>query len=68
MAGTLELTSPATGQSLGSVPQSTVKDVVAAVERARAPQPLWALVPARARGEYLRRAAQAILDELDALA
>ena len=33
-----------------------------------APQPLWALVPVQARAGYLRRAATAILDELDALA
>jgi acyl-CoA reductase-like NAD-dependent aldehyde dehydrogenase len=32
------------------------------------PQPLWASVPAAARAGYLRRAAQALLDEVDALA
>src|SRR3954469_16511783 len=35
---------------------------------APSPQPLWALVPAAGRARYLRRAATAILDELDALA
>lgn len=39
-----------------------------AVERAAGPQPLWAAVPAAARARYLRRAAQAILDEVDDLA
>ena len=39
-----------------------------AAERARGPQPLWELVPAYARARYLRRAAQAILDEVEALA
>jgi acyl-CoA reductase-like NAD-dependent aldehyde dehydrogenase len=34
----------------------------------RSPQPLWSLVPAAGRARYLRRAATAILDELDALA
>lgn len=33
-----------------------------------APQPLWALVPVQSRAGYLRRAATAILDELDTLA
>ena len=32
------------------------------------PQPLWALVPPSARARYLRRLAQAILDEVDDLA
>jgi betaine-aldehyde dehydrogenase len=31
-------------------------------------QPLWAAVPAHARAQYLRRAAQAVLDDLDRLA
>jgi acyl-CoA reductase-like NAD-dependent aldehyde dehydrogenase len=39
-----------------------------AVRRAAGPQPLWAAVPPDARARYLRRAAQAILDELDDLA
>ena len=34
----------------------------------RSPQPLWSLVPATGRARYLRRAATAILDELDQLA
>jgi acyl-CoA reductase-like NAD-dependent aldehyde dehydrogenase len=32
------------------------------------PQPLWALVPPQGRARYLRKAATAILDELDGLA
>src|SRR5215207_11161013 len=39
-----------------------------AIDRAAAAQPLWALVPPRDRARYLRRAAKAVLDELDALA
>ena len=34
----------------------------------RGPQPLWASVPAPARAGYLRRAGQALLDEVDSLA
>ena len=39
-----------------------------AAARAAGPQPLWALVPPGARAAYVRRAAQAVLDELDPLA
>lgn len=35
---------------------------------ARGPQPLWASVPPAARARYLRRAAQAVLDEVESLA
>lgn len=41
---------------------------MSAVDVARGPQPLWAAVPVRARARYLKRTAQAILDELDDLA
>lgn len=43
-------------------------DATAAAARARGPQALWAIVPCAARGRHLRRAAQALLDELDELA
>ena len=39
-----------------------------AFDRAAAAQPLWALVVPRDRARYLRRAAMAVLDELDELA
>src|SRR5215212_11394530 len=39
-----------------------------AIDRAAAAQPLWALVAARDRARYLRRAAIALLDELEELA
>ncbi|MEA2292397.1 MAG: hypothetical protein QOE86_36 [Solirubrobacteraceae bacterium] len=39
-----------------------------AAGRAAGPQPLWALVPPEARARYLRRTAQALLDEVDELA
>jgi acyl-CoA reductase-like NAD-dependent aldehyde dehydrogenase len=38
------------------------------IDRAAAAQPLWALVAPRDRARYLRRAAMAVLDELDPLA
>jgi acyl-CoA reductase-like NAD-dependent aldehyde dehydrogenase len=39
-----------------------------AADRAAGPQPLWATVPPYARARYLRRAAQALLDEVETLA
>jgi acyl-CoA reductase-like NAD-dependent aldehyde dehydrogenase len=39
-----------------------------AVEAGRAAQPLWSLVPTAARARYVRRAAVAMLDELEDLA
>jgi acyl-CoA reductase-like NAD-dependent aldehyde dehydrogenase len=68
VSATLESRSPATGEPLGSVPVTPAEAVPEAVTRAAGPQPLWALVPAEARARYLRRTAQAILDELDPLA
>ena len=47
---------------------SEPNDVAAAARRACGPQPLWSHVLAPARGRYMRRAAQALLDELDVLA
>jgi acyl-CoA reductase-like NAD-dependent aldehyde dehydrogenase len=41
---------------------------VTAIDRAAAAQPLWALVAPRDRARYLRRAAMAVLDELEELA
>jgi acyl-CoA reductase-like NAD-dependent aldehyde dehydrogenase len=61
----LEIRSPVTGDVLGKVPERDAGEAVAA---ARVVQPLWAAVPRHARAHYLRRAAQAVLDELDRLA
>src|SRR5205814_7152121 len=60
--------SPATGELLGTVPSASLEDIAAAVRLARLAQPLWAAVPAAARARALRRAAQALLDEVEALA
>jgi acyl-CoA reductase-like NAD-dependent aldehyde dehydrogenase len=45
-----------------------MSDLQEAAAGAAGPQPLWALVPAEARARYLRRAAQATLDEVEAIA
>lgn len=61
----LEVRAPATGAALGTV---APVDPAAAAAAARVAQPLWALLPASGRARYVRRAAVAMLDELDALA
>ena len=48
-----ELTNPATGERLGSVPVGTAADVDAAVQAARAAFPKWRDTPAPARARYL---------------
>jgi acyl-CoA reductase-like NAD-dependent aldehyde dehydrogenase len=60
-----EVRAPATGAVLGTV---APVELAAAAAAARGAQPLWALLPAAGRARYVRRAAVAILDELDDLA
>jgi acyl-CoA reductase-like NAD-dependent aldehyde dehydrogenase len=64
---TIESRNPATGALLGSVtvtPPERVDEVVRAVGQV---QPLWALLRVGDRARYMRRMAQAIVDELDAI-
>jgi acyl-CoA reductase-like NAD-dependent aldehyde dehydrogenase len=59
---------PATGESLGSVtatPPAAITGVVGAVARV---QPRWALLRVKDRARYMRRMAQAVIDEFDGLA
>ncbi|HEV3001679.1 MAG TPA: aldehyde dehydrogenase family protein [Solirubrobacteraceae bacterium] len=58
---------PATGRQLGSVPVTAPGDVARAVEESAAVQPLWAQLRVTDRARYLRRAAQALIDERDEL-
>ena len=65
---TIESRNPATGALLGSVqstPPERIDEVVRAVAQV---QPLWALLRVEDRARYMRRMAQAIIDEFDALA
>ncbi len=58
---------PATGEVLGSVDvtePARVEEVVQAVARV---QPLWALLRVRDRARYMRRMAQAVIDDFDDL-
>jgi acyl-CoA reductase-like NAD-dependent aldehyde dehydrogenase len=64
---TFESRNPATGTVLGSVtvtPPERIDEVVGAVGQV---QPLWALLRIEDRARYMRRMAQAIIDELDEL-
>src|SRR3954451_13218456 len=68
MTATLESRSPATGERLGAVEAAHPGAGGGGPARAPVGQPLWANVPASARARYIRRAARAALDDLDALA
>ena len=67
MAATLESTSPATGEVLGSVPAGDEQAVARAVETAQAAYERWRLVPAPKRGEILFRFAHIVEREKAAL-
>src|SRR5438445_1924262 len=64
----LEIRDPARGEVLGSV-RATQPERVAEVVRAVAKvQPLWALLRVSDRARYMRRMAQAVIDDFDELA
>src|ERR687887_2055532 len=64
----LESFSPATGERVGAVPRIAPEEVQAIVDDVASVQPAWAQLPLSDRARYMRRAAQAIIDDLDALA
>jgi acyl-CoA reductase-like NAD-dependent aldehyde dehydrogenase len=66
--GELESFSPATGERIGAVPTVAPEDVQAIVDDVASVQPFWAQLPLGDRARYMRRAAQAIIDDLDGLA
>jgi acyl-CoA reductase-like NAD-dependent aldehyde dehydrogenase len=63
----LRARNPATGSLLGSVAATALGDVEPLVGAARKVQPLWALLRIEDRARYMRRVAQAIIDEFDEL-
>jgi acyl-CoA reductase-like NAD-dependent aldehyde dehydrogenase len=65
---TLRARNPATGAILGSVRATPPDEVEQVVDAARKVQPLWALLRVEDRARYMRRVAQAIIDEFDELA
>ena len=64
----LDSFNPATGELVGSVPTLAPEDVQAVVDDVTSVQPFWALLPLSDRARYMRRAAQAIIDDLDGIA
>jgi acyl-CoA reductase-like NAD-dependent aldehyde dehydrogenase len=66
--GELESFSPATGERIGSVSTVAPGEVQAIVDDVASVQPFWAQLPLSDRARYMRRAAQAIIDDLDGIA
>jgi acyl-CoA reductase-like NAD-dependent aldehyde dehydrogenase len=64
----LESFNPATGEYVGAVPTVTPGEVQAVVDDVAGVQPFWAQLPLADRARYMRRAAQAIIDDLDDIA
>jgi acyl-CoA reductase-like NAD-dependent aldehyde dehydrogenase len=67
-ASTLESFNPATGELVGSVATITPEQVQGVVDDVARLQPAWAELPARTRATYMRRAADALLDDIDEIA
>jgi acyl-CoA reductase-like NAD-dependent aldehyde dehydrogenase len=65
---TLESFNPASGELVGTVPTITPEQVQAVVDDVARVQPAWAELPPATRGTYMRRAAEALLAELDEVA
>jgi acyl-CoA reductase-like NAD-dependent aldehyde dehydrogenase len=59
---------PATGARLGEVPATSPENIEQVVAEVAKVQPLWALLRVEDRARYMRRVAQAVIDELDELA
>ena len=59
---------PATGEPLGSVTATTPAGIAEVVGEVAKVQPLWALLRVKDRARYMRRMAQAVIDDFDELA
>ena len=64
----LESFSPLDGKRLGAVPTVAPAQVQSVVDDVASVQPFWAQLPLVDRARYMRRAAQAIIDQIDELA
>jgi len=58
---------PATGELLGSVPATPPERIDEVVREIAKVQPLWALLRVKDRARYMRRMAQAVIDDFDEL-
>ncbi|HUB99890.1 MAG TPA: aldehyde dehydrogenase family protein [Solirubrobacterales bacterium] len=65
---TLESFNPATGELVGTVPTITPEQVQGVVDDVARIQPAWAGLPAKTRATYMRRSADALLDDIDEIA
>ena len=65
---TLESFNPATGELVGSVATITPDEVQAVVNDVARIQPAWAELSLKDRARYMRRAADALLDDIDEIA
>ena len=63
--GTFDVTNPATGEVVGSVPNATAADVTRAIDAAQEAFAGWRALTGLERGRILRRSAQAILDDAE---
>lgn len=63
----IESRSPVNGALLGTVTLTTAAQAPQEVVAAREVQPLWALLRVSDRARYVRRMAQAVIDELDGI-
>jgi succinate-semialdehyde dehydrogenase / glutarate-semialdehyde dehydrogenase len=66
--GTLAVEDPATGQTLVEVADAQVDDALQALAAAATAQADWAATAPRERGEILRRAYEAVVEQIDELA
>ena len=67
-AAELESFSPFDGALLGAVPAIGPEQVQSVVDDVAGVQPFWAQLPLPDRARYMRRAAQAVIDQIDELA
>jgi acyl-CoA reductase-like NAD-dependent aldehyde dehydrogenase len=67
-AAQLESFSPLDGARLGAVPTVAPEEVQSVVDDVAGVQPFWAELPLGDRARYMRRAAQAVIDDLEDLA
>jgi acyl-CoA reductase-like NAD-dependent aldehyde dehydrogenase len=63
----LEVRDPATGNVIASVPATQPERIQDVVQAASKVQPLWALLRVSDRARYMRRMAQAVIDDFDEL-
>jgi succinate-semialdehyde dehydrogenase/glutarate-semialdehyde dehydrogenase len=67
-SATVTARDPATGARLGGVRATAPEEIEGVVGEVARVQPLWALLRVEDRARYMRRVAQAIIDEFDELA